>query len=538
MQNVAITRYVRRAATTLIGAVYLVVATAAHADAGADLQTFFQNSTLMLQANGAQEVASQSGDTLTLGSFQARAPISTYQLYNFTPPHFSPGGGCGGIDWYLGSFSFINKAQFIAMLQNIAQNAQGYIFQLAISAISPMISNMMQTIEAKMQALNMQSINSCEAGMKLVSLAAGPGFDWLKQNECSNTDQSNPATANTDFFSSQYWCGQVNNIDTQLNNNLSSSNASVSDIAKLSLGNPLFNALVKAGLQPSINPNDANMVDLIQSITGTVLNPVATPTTTYTGTCNNPGACNTTLSPDAPKGIVNIKSFLYSPDYGVTTVGPTPPTLSGVTSPTADSAAADSNTQFGSVQYLKCNDYSLCESPSAVTMPANLTGQYIMNNLLAIANKIEGIDTTPLTASQLGLIGASPIPFFGMMQYAEDVQPGAAKQFVNQAMINYLGLSIIDEYFNVADGYLRTAVGYLQSMKAGSPGQAAAAIELDNWAAFMKQMAEALNTARSYVGSDPDTIMKDYYMYRSQALERYTPALAQRMALAAHLMGR
>ncbi len=43
--------------------------------------------------------------------------------------------GCGGIDAYLGSFSFINGDQLQRFVKQIMSNAAGYFFDLALQAI-------------------------------------------------------------------------------------------------------------------------------------------------------------------------------------------------------------------------------------------------------------------------------------------------------------------------------------------------------------------------------------------------------------------
>lgn len=57
-----------------------------------------------------------------------RAPVNAYQVVNLTPPTLR--AGCGGIDAYGGSFTFINEEQFRQMLRQIGANALGYAFKL------------------------------------------------------------------------------------------------------------------------------------------------------------------------------------------------------------------------------------------------------------------------------------------------------------------------------------------------------------------------------------------------------------------------
>ena len=77
----------------------------------------------------------QRRGVITGGSLVARNGITNTNLVSFVPPSFS--AGCGGIDLFAGSFSFINFNQFVQLLRNVAGNASGYAFQLAVGAMCP-----------------------------------------------------------------------------------------------------------------------------------------------------------------------------------------------------------------------------------------------------------------------------------------------------------------------------------------------------------------------------------------------------------------
>ena len=64
----------------------------------------------------------------------ARTPIRSVNVVSFDPPRFA--AGCGGIDMYMGSFSFINGDQIVATLRAIGQNAKGLLFKMAIDVIN------------------------------------------------------------------------------------------------------------------------------------------------------------------------------------------------------------------------------------------------------------------------------------------------------------------------------------------------------------------------------------------------------------------
>lgn len=119
-------------------------------------------------ASGAGYFNAQQRGVLTGGSFVARVPIKPINIMSFDPPRVS--SGCGGINLYGGSFSFINAQELTALLRAIAQNALGLLFHLGINAISQPLSSMLTTWSKKIQEMNALLRNSCEAARKLFTI--------------------------------------------------------------------------------------------------------------------------------------------------------------------------------------------------------------------------------------------------------------------------------------------------------------------------------------------------------------------------------
>jgi conjugative transfer pilus assembly protein TraH len=101
------------------------------------------------------------------------------QPFNLQLPHAR--AGCGGIDLFAGSFSFINSAELVAMLKAVANNAVGFAFKLAIDSISPQISKVMEELAQKAEKLNQMNISSCETAQALV------GGLWPKMESTRST---------------------------------------------------------------------------------------------------------------------------------------------------------------------------------------------------------------------------------------------------------------------------------------------------------------------------------------------------------------
>ena len=120
-------------------------------------------------------------------SMYARFPQKTLQPFNLQLPHAS--GGCGGIDIFTGSFSFVNSDQLIAMAKSVINSAKGYIFKLAIHALSGLIGNVLdENMKTILDAVN-QSKSSCQLAETAVNSALNQ-FDLGGSNDCMKSATS------------------------------------------------------------------------------------------------------------------------------------------------------------------------------------------------------------------------------------------------------------------------------------------------------------------------------------------------------------
>jgi len=145
--------------------------TPAHAGINQDMQNFYASLGVSGNTTPAGVYQSQAGGYFTGGGMFVKAPVRSYQLLSVTPPSISQ--GCGGIDAYLGGFSFINKSQFTQMLRNIGNNSIGYAFNLALQTFAPQIYSTMQDLQKVIQKVNQASINSCHAAQTAVGGLVG-----------------------------------------------------------------------------------------------------------------------------------------------------------------------------------------------------------------------------------------------------------------------------------------------------------------------------------------------------------------------------
>ena len=164
---------------TLLGVSLFTLLTApvtvAHAGFLSDAMDLKAN--IMSNTTNPQSYQSASRHVFAGGGIVAKNKIFSSDVISFTPPSFT--SGCGGINMYLGSFSFINKDQIVTLFRSIAQNAIGYLFKIALKALSQMISSTIEEFQAIIQKLNEFLGNSCQIAQGLVD----GGIDALMGKE-------------------------------------------------------------------------------------------------------------------------------------------------------------------------------------------------------------------------------------------------------------------------------------------------------------------------------------------------------------------
>lgn len=139
------------------------------------MQQLFDDMGTFGNVTGPGAYRAQGMNVVTGGNLFMRTPQRNYNPGSVTLPSLKM--GCGGIDLYAGSFSFISKSELVSMMKNIGSSAVSYAFKLALDSISPQINKTLTELQQTAQDLNAMNINSCEAGE---AVARGVAGDWQR----------------------------------------------------------------------------------------------------------------------------------------------------------------------------------------------------------------------------------------------------------------------------------------------------------------------------------------------------------------------
>ncbi len=119
---------------------------------------------------------------LSGGHAVAKSRVFDANLIAVAPPSWK--AGCGGVDLFAGSLSFVNSDQIVQLLRSVAANSAGYAFQLTLDNVFPDGAKWIENFQKKIQQLNQYLGNSCQLAQGVVNDLAS-GFDLKHKTDAS-----------------------------------------------------------------------------------------------------------------------------------------------------------------------------------------------------------------------------------------------------------------------------------------------------------------------------------------------------------------
>jgi conjugative transfer pilus assembly protein TraH len=252
----------RRIGPALMGAA-AVMAASASTTALADIEdTMEAQWGSMVNQTDSSTFETQGRGVLSGGSLSIRNDTMNWNPITVNPPNVR--AGCGGIDLFGGSFSMINKDQFVQLVRRIASNAVGYSFQLAMDSMCPTCNQLMQQLQSKVQDMTGQQKSSCQMAKELVNKTGVKDNinKWGSKVQNYAVDAGN----SIDIFSSGQQGTQDNK--TQAQDNTSTLSDPDSQASKAVNGNVVWSALESGDVEGWFVGGDDELKRTIMSLTG------------------------------------------------------------------------------------------------------------------------------------------------------------------------------------------------------------------------------------------------------------------------------
>lgn len=338
---------------------------AARADVGGSMDAFLGDVGGAANVNGPTAFQGQSAGYYSLGNVWTRYPQKMTNIANLQLP--STRAGCGGIDIFAGSFSFINASELVAMLKAVANNAVGFAFSLAIDTVCPECSKIMQEFAQKAQLMNNLNINSCEMAQGLVG-GIWPKGDLADKAVCEAIGNSEGIF--TDYAAAKHGCGTKG----ARTSTLASGGAKYDDVNPGVARNYTWTILKKSAFFSPGGTFDQELAEYAMTLLGTII--YVPPTD------------------DAPGKFVPI-------------VGESSSTL--VTSLLDGTGASN-------VLIFSCDEPDKCLDPGfrSLNLPISKSLRYRVSSI--IDGMVQAIrDDTPITDAQKELLQVSSVPLYKIL---------------------------------------------------------------------------------------------------------------------------
>ncbi|MCK8417604.1 conjugal transfer pilus assembly protein TraH [Erwinia amylovora] len=201
----------------MIGLAVAGVSLPAASSVDGDLNSFYGSMNFDSNVSKAQAWQGQAANYMTGGSVYLRNKVKTVQLVSLQVPSLN--SGCGGIDAYLGAFSFINGAQIQQFAKQIMSNSVGYAFDLALQTMVPELKQAKDYMEKLASDINSSNMSSCQAAQGIVG-GMWPRTQVSQQLICQDIGTGNNMFS--DWAKSRQECGsggQINSVNSNAPDN-------------------------------------------------------------------------------------------------------------------------------------------------------------------------------------------------------------------------------------------------------------------------------------------------------------------------------
>ena len=385
------------------------VSVSAQANVQTSMQSWFNDIGAYGNVTGPSAYQGQTMNLYTGGSLYMRTPVKNYQLATISPSGFK--AGCGGIDLFAGSFSFINKEQLTALLRNIANNAIGYAFMMAVKSISPDLADLMQYLQDQISKINNLNINSCQAAEGMVAAIGSTLTDKTQEKE------GKVAGASLNLFSDVFesWDAWKDRTKAKQTRDAAIS-ADARNKETFDPGNVVWRALLR------VNGVDNDTRQLMMSMTGTII--IVPPGENESGTSTDQKA-----------------KWLYKPGAKIT----------------FRQFVGDGSSATASLSGLICDEYAECKNPSYTEngITAGSFAKYVRDKIVAMKSKVETRNAGGQGTMDVALISASSLPVWKMLSLAANMPGG---DFVVENHTQLVAVDVAHSYFTNLAKTLREAV--------------------------------------------------------------------------------
>ena len=345
---------------------------AAKADVAGAMDGYFNDMGAAANVTGPSAFHGQSAGYYSGGNVWTRYPQKNTTIGSLSLPHVS--AGCGGIDLFAGSFSFINSKQLISLMKSIANNAIGFAFKLAIDTVCPECGKIMDDLKQAEQLMNNQSINSCQMAAGLVG-SVWSHSDIADKEICQQF--GNATGVFSDMAASMAGCGNGGSRTSTLKT--AAATPEFKDVARVPRNYTWYMMSKSAFFSPG-GTVDEQLAEYVMTIAGTII---------YVPPAD-------TTNDAASAGSYTVHQ--------------------GDVSSTLVTALLDGTAASGPVKILVCDETTACLKPDFKDMPISTANSVRTKVKALIDGMASNMQTdTALTPQQIALLQVASLPLYKIL---------------------------------------------------------------------------------------------------------------------------
>lgn len=238
---------------------YGMIATV-HASVSTDLDNFFNGIGYASNVTSPAAFESQAAGFFGGGSLYARNQVRQYQLVQLDLPSYR--AGCGGIDLFTGSMSFLSEQKLVDLGKSVMTNAGAYAVDVMLASTVPELKQVRDYLQQLEQMANQASINSCQLSQNMV------GGMWPKTAESQQKICKDQAAMGNEGLFSDYVKARMACSGTGFDNVMSKASTDPARKKQVVLNKNLVWSILQ---EKSFLNSDRELAEMVMSLTGTLI---------------------------------------------------------------------------------------------------------------------------------------------------------------------------------------------------------------------------------------------------------------------------
>ncbi|QMT62112.1 conjugal transfer protein TraH [Legionella sp. PC997] len=225
-----------------------------------DLDSFFNGIGYASNVASPAAFESQAAGYFGGGSLYARNQVRQYQLVQLDLPSYR--AGCGGIDLFTGSMSFISEQKLVDLGKSVMTNAGAYAVDVMLASTVPELKQVRDYLQQLEQMANQASINSCQLSQNMV------GGVWPKTAESQQKICKDQAAMGKEGLFSDYVKARMACSGSGFDNVMNKASLDPERKKQVVLNKNIIWSLLQS---KSFLNSDKELAEMVMSLTGTLI---------------------------------------------------------------------------------------------------------------------------------------------------------------------------------------------------------------------------------------------------------------------------